>query len=192
MRINDKKCIAFGSSSSSDGDVSDHYFGDFPGADVWVVQISETCDLVVYYTDLDNDLFGDTENYIYSCSDTMGYVLMDGDCDDTNPNIYPEAAEFLNGLDDDCNGLVDDNVHMDDLLGGFGIYPNPVKDVLLIQNSLGTQFTFNIYTASGQLLNKSKEMNTNSTVTVADFLPGLYLIVVQNEVGIFTRKFIKE
>ena len=193
LRINDKKCIAFGSSSSSDGDVSDHYFGDFPGADVWVVQISETCDQVVYYTDLDNDLFGDTENYIYSCFDTIGYVLMDGDCDDTNEDIYPGAPEVLNGLDDDCNGIADDNVALSENgNGGFYFYPNPVEDVLLLQNNVGLSISFNIYSSSGQLLIKLEEMNTNSSVNVADFLPGLYLIVVQNEIGIIAREFIKE
>jgi hypothetical protein len=32
----------------------------------------------------------------------------DADCDDTDPNVHPEAEEkCLNGIDDDCNGTVD-------------------------------------------------------------------------------------
>lgn len=31
------------------------------------------------------------------------------DCDDTNPQVYPGAAEVCNGVDDDCDGAVDEN-----------------------------------------------------------------------------------
>jgi MYXO-CTERM domain-containing protein len=32
----------------------------------------------------------------------------DGDCDDGNPNVNPDAVEVCNGRDDDCDGLTDD------------------------------------------------------------------------------------
>ena len=31
------------------------------------------------------------------------------DCDDNNPDVYPGAAEFCDGLDNDCNNIVDDD-----------------------------------------------------------------------------------
>jgi uncharacterized repeat protein (TIGR01451 family) len=35
---------------------------------------------------------------------------LDGDMDDANTSVHPGAAEVLNGRDDDCNGLVDEQV----------------------------------------------------------------------------------
>ncbi len=32
------------------------------------------------------------------------------DCDDTNPNAHPGGTEICDGVDNDCNGIVDDNM----------------------------------------------------------------------------------
>jgi hypothetical protein len=40
--------------------------------------------------------------------DSDGWLEEEGDCDDTNPSIYPSALEILDGLDQDCDGVVDE------------------------------------------------------------------------------------
>src|SRR5207249_6273214 len=40
--------------------------------------------------------------------DGDGFSSCAGDCNDSNPNIHPGAAEACNGLDDNCNGAVDE------------------------------------------------------------------------------------
>lgn len=46
-----------------------------------------------------------------SCDGLGGDILVtstsDGDCDDTNPAVYPGASERCDGVDNSCNGLVD-------------------------------------------------------------------------------------
>ncbi|MEN0062830.1 MAG: MopE-related protein [Myxococcota bacterium] len=44
------------------------------------------------------------------CSDLDqdGVTTCDGDCDDSLATVFPGAAETCNGLDDDCNGVIDD------------------------------------------------------------------------------------
>lgn len=40
--------------------------------------------------------------------DEDGYTSNQGDCDDNNPAVNPGANEIANGIDDDCNGAIDD------------------------------------------------------------------------------------
>jgi hypothetical protein len=44
-----------------------------------------------------------------SCdNDADGFTEEDGDCDDHDAGISPDAPEACNAVDDDCNGLIDD------------------------------------------------------------------------------------
>ncbi len=44
---------------------------------------------------------------VLSCAAPEGYVADGGDCDDTNEDISPDGEERCNGVDDDCDGVVD-------------------------------------------------------------------------------------
>ena len=41
-------------------------------------------------------------------NDSDGYTEEEGDCDDTQSTISPEGMEIINQLDDDCDGIVDE------------------------------------------------------------------------------------
>lgn len=47
-------------------------------------------------------------NVLCNDQDADGYSPFQGDLHDTNSGVNPGAVEVLNGLDEDCNGLVDD------------------------------------------------------------------------------------
>ena len=52
----------------------------------------------------------DTGAFVSGDADGDGYVAVDqggDDCDDANPDTHPGADEICNGLDDDCDGVVD-------------------------------------------------------------------------------------
>jgi len=64
---------------------------------------------IIYYTDADGDGYGVANSAQSLCENPgAGYVTQAGDCNDTNPNAYHGAVEILdNGIDDNCDGLVD-------------------------------------------------------------------------------------
>lgn len=56
-------------------------------------------------------------------ADGDGYIVGAGDCDDTDPDIHPNAEELCDGIDQDCDGEIDNNPRFD--ADGDG-YPNPL------------------------------------------------------------------
>ncbi|MDC6364023.1 MULTISPECIES: DUF6443 domain-containing protein [Flavobacteriaceae] len=62
-----------------------------------------------YYRDFDQDNYGDANNTKLSYGQPSGYVTNSSDCVDSNPNIHPGATEINDGVDNDCDGQVDEN-----------------------------------------------------------------------------------
>ncbi|MBI1225950.1 MAG: HYR domain-containing protein, partial [Bacteroidetes bacterium] len=60
-----------------------------------------------WYADADGDSYGDPLVSQVSCSQPTGYVADDTDCDDADFNVNPSATEVCNGVDDNCDALVD-------------------------------------------------------------------------------------
>ena len=65
-------------------------------------------DATTFYADADGDGFGDASERDTACTQPVGYLLDATDCDDVDPEVNPAATELCNGVDDDCDGTVDE------------------------------------------------------------------------------------
>jgi hypothetical protein len=84
--------------------------------------VDEDCDpSTLGDRDLDGDGYIDERCGNYQPNGTL---LLGNDCDDTNPDVHPHQAEVCNGIDDNCNGLVDEGLLVDSWVDadhdGFG------------------------------------------------------------------------
>ena len=96
-------------------DCDDTEANSFPGNTEVCDGIDNNCDGNIdegvestFYADNDGDGFGDANDSMQGCSAPTGYVANDTDCDDTEANNYPGNTEICDGIDNDCDGLVDD------------------------------------------------------------------------------------
>ncbi|MBI5788085.1 MAG: right-handed parallel beta-helix repeat-containing protein [Candidatus Schekmanbacteria bacterium] len=73
-------------------------------------QVDEGCPPCIptwFYRDSDGDGYGDINYPVSSCSAPIGYVANDDDCNDNNSAIKPGATEECDGIDNNCNGIID-------------------------------------------------------------------------------------
>ncbi len=97
-------------------DCNDADPASFPGAEETCDEEDNDCDGEIdedaidptsYYVDADGDRYGDPATEVLSCDPVAGLITDGTDCDDSMETVNPEAVEFCDGLDNDCDGEVD-------------------------------------------------------------------------------------
>lgn len=107
--------------SIDQGDCDDGDSSSYPGAEELPDDLDHDCDGSPTPDNTGYDPGGDGTDV-----DGDGYSLNDGDCNDRNNAIHPEAQETCNGVDDDCDGQVDEDLptatyHRDEDGDGYGV-----------------------------------------------------------------------
>ena len=70
-------------------------------------------DVQTWYADADGDGFGDADTSITACDTPSGYTDDASDCDDDDATIHPDADEYCDGVDNNCDGIVDEDTAVD-------------------------------------------------------------------------------
>lgn len=103
---------------SNDTDCNDDEFLVNANAQEICNDLDENCNgqaddglvFINYYVDFDSDGFGSTDTIQNACSQPAGFVSNNLDCNDISFCVNAAAIEICNGLDDDCNGAVDNGI----------------------------------------------------------------------------------
>ncbi len=73
----------------------------------------EIVDGFTWYPDLDGDGHGVTAGAVTACNQPSSTSLLDDDCDDADPLRAPSFTEICNGIDDNCDLVVDEDTASD-------------------------------------------------------------------------------
>ena len=113
-----------------------------------------------------------------SCNGLPGFVANNTDCDDTNMFIHPGMTELENGLDDDCNTLIDDvAVTVAELNSAVQVYPNPFNQFVYISIRSGSNAdSFILVNAQGQTCRKWTASSTANILATGDLPAGVYYL----------------
>ena len=101
--------------TATTGDCNDAVAAINPGATEICDGIDNNCNgqidegvRITFYRDADNDSYGNVTITIQACTAPSGYVTNSTDCNDANAAINPAATELCDGVDNNCNGTVDE------------------------------------------------------------------------------------
>ena len=71
------------------------------------VDPDDAVDAATWYADADGDTYGDAATTSVSCVADAGFVADATDCDDAAAAVNPAATEVCDGIDNDCDAVVD-------------------------------------------------------------------------------------
>ena len=133
---------------------------------------------VTWYEDADGDGYGNPDASDYTCTPPPGYVGTGTDCNDAFDTVYPGAWEIPDGLDNDCDGLIDEGLNTLDVDAGD-------CDVVLSGYDPTSCQTLSV-SASGGVEPYSYLWNNGATTPTTEVCPEettIYTVVVTDQNG---------
>lgn len=147
--------------------------------------IDEGLPTQILYIDADEDNFGNHLIDTITCFfEIAGYVINNADCDDTNPFIYPGSPEILDGIDNNCNEVIDEGFNtVEDLSDSvFSIYPNPANNLIILaitnQINTNTPLCCSIADMTGKIVLQFYITSDKKVLDVSNFASGVYIVKV--------------
>jgi len=111
----EEACVNVIGHSEVGGDCDDTDPSVNPNANEVCNGVDDDCDGTVdrglrieVWSDLDGDGFGDPETPESVCEPEAHHVRDASDCDDTDPLVHPDGVEQCDGIDQDCDGAIDE------------------------------------------------------------------------------------
>ena len=172
-------------SFSSEAEYTSSYFWDFGDGNtsteinpvhVYAEEGLYTVSLIV--SDCDKEYTYSQSFNVYTDFDADGFSS-ETDCDDLDPNINPDAEEIPNnGIDEDCDGN-DLTTSIQELQGvEIIVFPNPVEDLLVIQQSGNLDVKIKLYDINGKL--QLEQLGENPVLDMQKLKAGLYILRIED------------
>lgn len=126
-----------------------------PSADELCDEIDNNCNTtidedptngVVFYRDGDNDGFGRPDFTEIACTELVGFVSDNTDCDDSNPNSWPNAPERCDEEDNDCDTEVDE---WEDLIDDYCFKGWDGQDQFRVEDAEGNLWCDSYFDSTG-------------------------------------------
>ncbi len=144
---------------------------------------------ITYYADADGDGFGDPSGNILGCDTApLGFVTDNTDCNDAVNTVNPAAEEIAgNGIDENCDGQIDNAILEFENAIAIELFPNPTSQYLhlrLSNHAVGQNIE--LLDLTGRVIVKERILATQETLDVSSLAAGQYIYRCLNKSGTFS------
>jgi hypothetical protein len=132
---------------------------------------------ITYYEDNDGDNFGSSNSVSLCEAPVSGYALVDGDCNDNNAGINPDAMEIAdNGIDENCDGTDNYAGLTEFALSAISIAPNPTSGNIQLISTVDMNAIVKVIDLQGEVHSTLTWNGKNISLDLTQFTSGIYLI----------------